>query len=72
MQILHLDCSPLGEHSETRKLSRAVVDKLKRAHPDAGVVYRDLMTHPPSFVGEGWVLGAFGLPVATAIRLKRR
>ncbi len=62
MQILHLDCSPMGEQSETRKLSRAIVEKLKRAHPDADVAYRDLMTQPPSFVSTGWVLGAFGLP----------
>ena len=62
MQILHLDSSPLGEQSETRKLSRAVVEKLKRAHPDAGVVYRDLMVQQPSFVGAAWILGAFGLP----------
>lgn len=62
MQILHLDSSPLGERSETRKLSRAVVEKLKRAHPDASVVYRDLMAQQPSFVGAGWILGAFGLP----------
>lgn len=62
MKILHLDCSPMGEHSETRKLSRAIAEKLKRAHPNAHVVYRDLVIQPPSFVGAGWVLGAFGLP----------
>ncbi len=52
----------MGEYSETRKLSRAVVEKLKRAHPGAGVVYRDLMAQPPSFVDAAWVLGSFGLP----------
>ncbi len=62
MQILHLDCSPMGGHSETRKLSSAIAEKLKSAHPNAHVVYRDLVTQPPSFVGTGWVLGAFGLP----------
>jgi len=64
MQILHLDSSPLGEHSETRKLSREIVEKLKGAHPDATVVHRDLMEQPPSFVSAAWILGAFGLPGA--------
>ncbi len=62
MQILHLDSSPLGAQSETRKLSRAAVEKLKHAHPDANVVYRDLSVQQPSFVSAGWILGAFGLP----------
>ncbi|MBL0869029.1 MAG: NAD(P)H-dependent oxidoreductase [Phycisphaerales bacterium] len=70
MQILHLDCSPLGDHSETRKLSRTIVEKFKRAHPDAGVVYRDLAVNPPSFVSAAWILGAFGLPGSDSAEAK--
>ena len=62
MQILHLDSSPLGEHSASRQLSRQVVEKLQAAHPDATVVYRDLSAEPLPFVTAAWVEGAFTPP----------
>lgn len=46
MQILHLDASILTDTSASRGLTRALVDGLRRAHPGATVVYRDLVADP--------------------------
>jgi FMN-dependent NADH-azoreductase len=43
MKILHLDSSPLGAASVSRQLSAALVERLRRAHPQAHVTYRDLV-----------------------------
>jgi len=43
MQLLHLDSSILDSASASRALSAALVDGLRRRHPAAGVVYRDLV-----------------------------
>ena len=39
-RILHLDCSPRLEGSESARLSRAIVDRLVRQHPGARVIGR--------------------------------
>lgn len=44
MQILHLDSSILGATSASRSLSAAIVGELRRHHPDATIVRRDLAT----------------------------
>ena len=41
-RILHLDCSPRLEGSESARLSRAIVDRLVRQHPGARVIGRPL------------------------------
>jgi FMN-dependent NADH-azoreductase len=52
MNILHIDSSILGEHSVSRKLSSAVVNRLTSLIPDARVVYRDVAQQPlPQFSG---------------------
>ncbi len=44
MKILHIDASASdAETSHTRRLSRELVERLKADHPDATVVYRDLV-----------------------------
>lgn len=43
MQILHIDSSLQGEASASRRLSRAIVDRLLDAHPSAQLLYRDLV-----------------------------
>lgn len=45
MNILHIDSSILGEHSASRRLSAAVVARLREGEPDASVVYRDVEQH---------------------------
>ena len=43
MNILHIDASILGAQSITRDLSAAIVQQLQATHPDARVVYRDVV-----------------------------
>lgn len=38
--ILHVSCSPRGQAAESYRLAREVIDRLRRAHPDAIVVDR--------------------------------
>jgi FMN-dependent NADH-azoreductase len=46
MNILHVDSSALGNHSVSRELGRAVVEKALLAHPGVQVAYRDLAANP--------------------------
>ncbi len=46
MQLLHIDSSITGDNSFSRRLSRAVVDRLVAAHPTAQVTKRDLAGEP--------------------------
>ena len=40
MNILHLDCSPRGPDSESRRLSHSIVEHLRRQAPAALLVRR--------------------------------
>jgi len=46
MNILHVDSSALGNHSVSRELGQAVVEKALLVHPGAQVAYRDLAANP--------------------------
>jgi FMN-dependent NADH-azoreductase len=46
MKLLHIDSSILGENSVSRAVTAAAADKLKAAHPDLEVIYRDLAADP--------------------------
>jgi FMN-dependent NADH-azoreductase len=41
MKILHIDCSP-RQHSHSRQLSAAIVERLRAIHPEAAIARRDL------------------------------
>jgi FMN-dependent NADH-azoreductase len=45
-KILLIDSSPRGEMSYTRKLSQAVIEKIKKKYPNSTVIHRDLTTSP--------------------------
>jgi FMN-dependent NADH-azoreductase len=46
MNILHIDASASdAATSHTRRLSNELVERLKASHPDATIVYRDLVTN---------------------------
>lgn len=57
MNILHLDSSPLGDASASRRLTAAIVEALRRDVPDAQVFHRDLAAAPPEHLS-GAVLQA--------------
>ncbi|MGG7955144.1 NAD(P)H-dependent oxidoreductase [Klebsiella aerogenes] len=53
MKLLHIDSSILGEHSVSRKLSSAIVDKLKTINSELDIIYHDLsQTHVAHLSGE--------------------
>ncbi|HUB89963.1 MAG TPA: FMN-dependent NADH-azoreductase [Dyella sp.] len=45
MKLLHLDASPLGQHSVSRELTAAIVNQLAEESPSLQIIYRDLSTH---------------------------
>ncbi len=57
--LLHLDASPRGERSHSRRLGREFLANWRTAHPGARVLVRDVGLEPPPFVTEAWVEGAF-------------
>jgi FMN-dependent NADH-azoreductase len=53
MQLLHVDSSITGDHSVSRRLSAAVVARLRELAPHLAVVRRDLAADPlPHFAAE--------------------
>src|ERR1700679_2897226 len=57
--LLHIDSSPLGEASISRRLSNEFVDNWKRANPDGKIITRDLTTTPIGPVTAAWVGAAY-------------
>src|SRR5690242_5943651 len=57
MRILHIDSSPLGGASASRRLTASIVEALRRSTASAEVTYRDLATIPPAHLS-GQVLQA--------------
>ncbi|MPY89481.1 MAG: FMN-dependent NADH-azoreductase [Luteitalea sp.] len=62
--VLHLDSSPRGARSHTRRLTREFVDMWRRRHPGDTVSRRDLGMEPPPHITEGWIAAAFCAPEA--------
>jgi FMN-dependent NADH-azoreductase len=59
--ILHIDSSPLGDRSVSRKLTAKLLAELQNKHPGSKIVTRDLGTDPMPHLS-GMVLGAFFTP----------
>ena len=57
--LLHLDASPRGERSNSRKLGQDFLANFRAARPAVRVITRDIGREPPPFVSEAWVEGAF-------------
>jgi FMN-dependent NADH-azoreductase len=60
--ILHIDSSPRGERSFSRKFSYEFVTRWKNAHSGDTVTYRDLGHNPVPHVDESWIAAAFTPP----------
>jgi len=58
MQILHIDSSILTDASTSRALSASIVQRLQSEHPDATVIYRDLVADPISHL-DGAIAAGF-------------
>ena len=48
MKILHIDSSPLGDASASRRLTASIVETLRRSTPGAEVFHRDLAAASPA------------------------
>lgn len=59
MNILHIDSSPRGAASHSRRITAELVAALEQKHNRATIVYRDLGHEPPPFVTEDWQNGAY-------------
>ena len=59
--LLHLDASPRGERSHSRRMTRTFVEQWTQAHPGDTVVYRDIGRNPVPHVTEAWIAAAFTL-----------
>lgn len=57
--LLHLDASPRGARSQSRKLGQEFLAAWHAAHPAGRLVVRDIGREPPPFLTEAWVEGAF-------------
>ena len=63
MKILHLDSSILGEHSASRALSAALVAHLEVLHPEATLIYHDLVAEGVQHLSGGHIAIFQGAPV---------
>ncbi len=61
--ILHIDSSPMGEKSVSKKLTQKVVETLTREHPDSRLISHDFGTSPLPHL-DPLVLSAFFTPPA--------
>jgi FMN-dependent NADH-azoreductase len=62
--ILHLDSSPRGDRSKSRKLAKKFIDAWQDLHPDDVITYRDLRQMPVPHVTEDWIAASFTAPEA--------
>ena len=60
--LLHIDASPRGDRSVSRKLSKAFVDHWLAHEAGATVIARDVGRDPPPLVTEAWIAAAFTAP----------
>ena len=58
-KVLHIDASPRGERSHSRRLTREFIETWKKANPNDSIIYRDLGHNPIPHVTEAWIAAAF-------------
>jgi len=66
MKLLHIDSSVLGPHSVSRKVSAAIVDRLRQATPELQIVYRDLTATPLAHLSGSHLAAAQGMAAPDA------
>lgn len=58
-RLLHIDSSPRGERSHSRRLTREFVEAWKQVHPFDIITYRDIGRNPVPHVDEPWIAAAY-------------
>ncbi len=76
--LLHIDSSPRGDRSHSRRLTTEFVEAWKQSHPADTVTYRDVGRNPVPHVDEAWIAAAYTPPeqrtpeLQSAIRMSDR
>ncbi len=60
--LLHIDSSPRGERSHSKRLTREFVEAWKQSHPIDAVTYRDVGCNAVPHVDEPWIAAAYTPP----------
>jgi FMN-dependent NADH-azoreductase len=60
--LLHLDASPRGDRSITRRLTHDFAIAWKHVHPDGKIIYRDLGRNPVPLVTETFIAAVYTPP----------
>lgn len=68
--LLHIDSSPRGERSHSRRMTREFVEQWKQAHPGDTVTYRDVGRNPVPHVDEAWIAAAYTSPEQSISQLQ--
>ena len=69
MRLLHIDASIQGANSASRRLSAAVVERLRKAVPEIEITYRDLAAEPLSHLsGEHLAAARGAVPESPALQ----
>jgi FMN-dependent NADH-azoreductase len=70
IRVLHLDASPRGNRSHSRRLTQDFMTSWKAVHVNDTVTYRDLGHNPVPTVDEPWIAAAFSSPETHTPELK--
>jgi len=69
MKLLHVDASILGDNSISRRVSAAVVERLRKADPALEIIHRDLGAEPLAHLSGQHLAAAQGVvPEAPAVQ----
>jgi FMN-dependent NADH-azoreductase len=60
--LLHIDSSPRGDRSRSRRFTREFVEAWKQVHPNDTVTYRDIGRNPVPHVNELWIAAGYTPP----------
>ncbi|MCX7594467.1 MAG: NAD(P)H-dependent oxidoreductase, partial [Fischerella sp.] len=58
-RLLHIDSSPRGERSHSRRMTKEFVDAWKQSHPADVIIYRDVGRNPVAHIDEAWIAAAY-------------
>lgn len=66
MKLLQIDSSVLGPNSVSRRVTAAIVDRLRNATPSLDIIHRDLATAPLNHLSGSHLAAAQGAPADAA------
>ncbi len=69
--LLHIDASPRGDRSQSRRMTHEFVERWKHQYPNDTIGYRDVGRNPIPHVDESWIAAAFSPPEHHTPQLKQ-